>query len=208
MRWILFLNIDRPNQVICYSSFKIIAAALAWQQPNTMYRIINKSFQQLHNYMSKEFIVECNPIVLLCTSCLNVVTVYLVPYNLGVWHRSKSSPWSSYLACWPLYYLVGILFCFFSLKRTQQSLPLQMHAWHLQIVSAKGGLSQSSEIFFLVLYLSYLFSPLLCANNYYTSLLFIVCALRWYVKSLYRHFFLEDIVKHARVTQKMVLPNL
>ena len=28
------------------------------------------------------------------------------------------------------------------------------------------------------------------------------CALRRYVKSLYRHFFLEDIAKHARVTQK------
>ena len=29
------------------------------------------------------------------------------------------------------------------------------------------------------------------------------CALRRYVKSLYRHFFLEDIAKHARVTKKM-----
>ena len=35
-----------------------------------------------------------------------------------------------------------------------------------------------------------------------TSLLLIVCALRWYVKNLYRHLFLEDISKHARVTQK------
>ena len=47
-----------------------------------------------------------------------------------------------------------------------------------------------------------------CANNYYTSLLLIVSALRWYVKSLYRHFFLEDIAKHARITQKMAFPNL
>ena len=52
------------------------------------------------------------------------------------------------------------------------------------------------------------FSSFFCANNYYTSLLLIVCALRWYVKSLYRHFFLEDIAKHARVTQKNVFPNL
>ena len=29
-----------------------------------------------------------------------------------------------------------------------------------------------------------------------------MCALRWYVKSLYRHLFLGDISKHARVTQK------
>ena len=47
------------------------------------------------------------------------------------------------------------------------------------------------------------FFPFFCANNYYTSLLLIVCALRWYVKSLYRHFFLEDIAKHARVTKKL-----
>ena len=34
-----------------------------------------------------------------------------------------------------------------------------------------------------------------------------VC-LRWYVKSLYRHFFLEDIAKHARVIlKKWHLPN-
>ena len=51
------------------------------------------------------------------------------------------------------------------------------------------------------------FPPFFCANNYYTTLLLIVCALRWYVKSLYRHFFLEDIAIHARVTQKMAPPN-
>ena len=37
------------------------------------------------------------------------------------------------------------------------------------------------------------FPPFFCADNFYTSLLLIVCALRWYVKSLYRHLFLEDI---------------
>ena len=35
-----------------------------------------------------------------------------------------------------------------------------------------------------------------------------MCALRWYVKSPYRHLFLEDISKHARVTKKMALPHL
>ena len=49
------------------------------------------------------------------------------------------------------------------------------------------------------------FPPFFCANNYYTSMLLIVCTLRWYVKSLYRHFFLEDISKHARVIKKMHL---
>ena len=39
-------------------------------------------------------------------------------------------------------------------------------------------------------------------------MLLIVCALKWYVKSLYRHLFLEDISIHARVTQKIGLPNL
>ena len=29
-----------------------------------------------------------------------------------------------------------------------------------------------------------------------------MCALRWYIKSLYRHLFLVDISKHASVTQK------
>ncbi len=29
-----------------------------------------------------------------------------------------------------------------------------------------------------------------------------MCALKWYVQSLYRHLFLVDISKHARVTQK------
>ena len=36
----------------------------------------------------------------------------------------------------------------------------------------------------------------------------LIFALKWYIKSLYRHLFLEDISKHARVTQEMALPNL
>ena len=52
------------------------------------------------------------------------------------------------------------------------------------------------------------FPSFFCANTFDTSLLLLVCALRWYVKRLYRHLFFEDISKHARVTQKMALPNL
>ena len=48
------------------------------------------------------------------------------------------------------------------------------------------------------------FSPFFCANNYYTSLLLIVCALRWYINSLYRHLFLVDISKNARVTHFLI----
>ena len=46
------------------------------------------------------------------------------------------------------------------------------------------------------------FPPFFCADSFTLSLLLIVCALRWYVKCLYRHLLLEDISKHARVTQK------
>ena len=46
--------------------------------------------------------------------------------------------------------------------------------------------------------------PFFCANNYYTSLLLIVCALRWYIKSPHRHLFLVDISKHARVTHFLI----
>ena len=47
-----------------------------------------------------------------------------------------------------------------------------------------------------------IFFPFFRANTFNTSLLLIVCALKCYVKSLYRHLFLEDISKHTRVTQK------
>ena len=50
--------------------------------------------------------------------------------------------------------------------------------------------------------------PFFYADTFDTSLLLIVCALRWYVKSLYRHFFLEDTSKNVRVTKKIALPNL
>ena len=35
----------------------------------------------------------------------------------------------------------------------------------------------------------------------------IVCTLRWYVKCIYRHLFLEDTSKKASDTQKIAPPN-
>ena len=59
--------------------------------------------------MSKEFIVECDPIVHLCTSCLNVVTVYLVLDNSGL-AQLKIFPIKLFnLACWPLYLVERLL---------------------------------------------------------------------------------------------------
>ena len=50
--------------------------------------------------------------------------------------------------------------------------------------------------------------PFFCTDTFITSLLLIVCALKMICKkSLYRHLFLEDISKQARVTKKMALPN-
>ncbi len=45
-------------------------------------------------------------------------------------------------------------------------------------------------------------------THLHINLLLIVCALRCYVKCLYRHIFLEDTSKKARVTQKITLPKL
>ena len=67
----------------------------------------------------------------------------------------------------------------------------------------KGGLdlkpTKLEHIFVAVI----TFPPFLYTNTFDTSLLLIVCALKWYIKSLYRHLFLEDISNHASVTQKM-----
>ena len=63
-----------------------------------------------------------------------------------------------------------------------------------QVRKRLGGLYHFPPKFALFFCMCHNFSPpLFCANNYSTSLLLIVCALRWYVKSHYRHFFLEDI---------------
>ena len=71
-----------------------------------------------------------------------------------------------------------------------------------------GTLPEASEIWTHICSCHNFFPPFFCADTFDTSLLLVVCALRWYVKSLYRHIFLEDISNHARVTQKMTLPNL
>ena len=74
--------------------------------------------------------------------------------------------------------------------------------WNSGMGGEKGGLdlkpTKLEHIFVAVI----TFFPLFCANTFDTSLLLIVCALKWYIKSLYRHLFLEDISNHARVTQK------
>ena len=51
-------------------------------------------------------------------------------------------------------------------------------------------------------------SPFFCADTFDINVLFIVCALRWYVKCLYRHLFVEDTSKKARVTKMIASPNL
>ena len=65
-----------------------------------------------------------------------------------------------------------------------------------------GTLPETNEIVIHIYSCHNIFFPFFCANTFYTSLLLIVCALKLYIKSLYRHLFLEDISKHARVTQK------
>ena len=72
----------------------------------------------------------------------------------------------------------------------------------------KGGCYQKPPKFEHIFGAVITFPPFFCANTFDSSLLLTVCALRWCVKSIYRHLFLEDISKHARVTQEMALPNL
>ena len=73
---------------------------------------------------------------------------------------------------------------------------------------SKGGLHMKPPKFEHIFVAVITFFPFFCANTFDTTLLLIVCALRCYVKSLYRHLFLEYISKHARVTQEITLPNL
>ena len=73
----------------------------------------------------------------------------------------------------------------------------------LPMLYNRGGTTpETTEIWTNICSCHNFFPPFFCANTFDTSLLLIVCALRWYVKSLYRHLFLEDISKHARVTKK------
>ncbi len=76
------------------------------------------------------------------------------------------------------------------------------HAWS----NLRGEYTWNLEIRTYICSCHKFFSPFFCANTFETSLLLIGCALRWYVKSLYRHLFLEDISKHVRVTQKIAPP--
>ena len=66
----------------------------------------------------------------------------------------------------------------------------------------KGGLDLKPKKNVTHIWAVITFFPFFCADIFDTSLLLIVCALKWYIKSLYRHLFLEDISKHAMVTQK------
>ena len=50
--------------------------------------------------------------------------------------------------------------------------------------------------------------PFFCTDSFDTILLLIVCALRWYVKFLYRHLLVEDTFKNASVTQNIAPPKL
>ena len=52
------------------------------------------------------------------------------------------------------------------------------------------------------------FPPFFCADTFVIYLLLIVCALRWYVKCLYRHLFLEDTSKKAMVTQTQTVARI
>ena len=73
---------------------------------------------------------------------------------------------------------------------------------------AQGGLSHFPPKFEHIFVAVITFFPLSSVQKFLLPVLLIVCALRLYVKSLYRHFFLEDIAKNARVTQKMAPPKL
>ena len=73
--------------------------------------------------------------------------------------------------------------------------------WH----ETQGGMTpETTKIWKHICSCHNFFPPFFCANNYYTSLLLIVSALRWYIKSLYRHLFLVDISTHARVTYYLI----
>ena len=72
----------------------------------------------------------------------------------------------------------------------------------------RGGLSHIPPKFEYLFVAVITFSLFFCADTFNTSLLLIVCSLRCYVKCLYRHLFLEDISKHARVIKKIAPPKL
>ena len=108
---------------------------------------------------------------------------------------------------WATYSYTKLFYCFetFSRKLTEY-FSFGSVKW-LSLKDARGDLTIFPENCIYFLWPVITFFPFFCANNYYTCLLLIVCALRWYVKSLYRHFFLEDIAKQARREKKMAPPH-
>ncbi len=69
-------------------------------------------------------------------------------------------------------------------------------------VTKQGGTGLETKKIVTHIWAIITFFPFLLCWYFDTSLLLIVCALKWYIKSLYRHLFLEDISKNARVTKK------
>ena len=65
----------------------------------------------------------------------------------------------------------------------------------------RGGMDLKSPKFEHIFVAVKTFFSFFCATTFDISLLLIVCALKWYIKSLYRHLFLEDISKNARVNK-------
>ena len=77
------------------------------------------------------------------------------------------------------------------------------------IMLAKGGLHLKPPKFEHIFVAVITFPPfLLCKYFWYQLVAYCVCFKMIYKKSLYKHLFLEDTSKHARVTQKMALTNL
>ena len=74
-------------------------------------------------------------------------------------------------------------------------------------VVIKGGIHHLLPKFEHIYVAVITFLPFFCADTFDNSLLLIVCALRWHVKSLYRDLFLEDTSKKARSLKKWHLPN-
>ena len=152
----------------------------------------------------------------MCTTVIGVMPIDIVSYRMGLesaleFIRNKSYDSLKAEGTW-LHPVLEAPFFLNWVRHNRRNQP--WHLWHLLFLRflncgfSQGGLSHRPPKFEHIFVVVITFSPfLLCANNYYTSLLLIVCALRWYVKSLYRHFFLEDIAIHARVTQKMAPPN-
>ena len=67
----------------------------------------------------------------------------------------------------------------------------------------KGGLHHfSRNLHFFVPVIT--FFPFFYANNYCTSLLLIVCALKWYIKSPHRHLFFGRYIQTRKVTHFLI----